>query len=313
MKAVQYNRYGGVDVLEINDNTSKPHPSKDQILIEVYAASINPIDWKVREGYFKDAAPLKFPVTIGGNFSGMVVELGKEVKEFKIGDEVYGQVLVLNGGSGSLAEFAASNTANTARKPKSLNHLEGASLPLVGVSALQAIEQHINLKAHQKILIHGGAGGIGSIAIQLAKSKGAYVATTVSADSIEFVKKLGADEAIDYQKEAFEDKLKDFDAVFDTVGGETTDKSFKVLKKGGVLVSMLGQPNPELAKQYGVIAIGQNTDSSAKNLTRLAQLVDEGTIKPQVDKVFSLDKAKKAFDYAEKGHPKGKVVINIKE
>lgn len=320
MRAVQYNRYGGRDVLEIIPNAPKPSLAHGQVLVEVFAASINPIDWKIREGFLQDAASLTFPITIGGNFSGVVTKVGEGVSALTVGDLVYGQALVLNGGSGSFAQFTATNEANTALKPKNLSHSEAASLPLVGVSALQAIEQHIRLKKGQKILITGGSGGIGSIAIQLAKSKGAYVAATASTQSSAFVRGLGADEVIDYKTEAIEERLHDFDAVFDTVGGETTEKSFTVLKRGlpadrhgGILVSMLGQPSVQLAKKYGVRAIGEVTQSTTKNLHRLRELVDTGIIKPQIDKVFSLDHAKEAFAYAENGHPKGKVVVTIKE
>ncbi len=318
MKAAQYNSYGGPEVIEIND-IPEPVVSNGQVLVEVYAASINPIDWKIRAGYMKEHVPLKFPVTIGGNFSGVVQEIADDITEFKIGDEVYGQALILNGGSGSIAQFVASNAANTAFKPKTVNHIEAASLPLVGVSALQALEQHINLKKGQKILINGGSGGIGSIAIQLAKHIGAYVATTVSTEHVDFVKSLGADEVIDYEKENAVDKLKDFDAVFNTAGAEAVNDVIKVLKKGsprgeagGILVSMSGAPDPKLAQEYGVKAIGQNTDTGAKNLTRLTELVDQGVIKPQIDKVFTLDQTKEAFEYQETSHPKGKVVISIK-
>lgn len=313
MKAAQINTYGGPEVIEINDNVSIPSAAKGQVLVEVYAASLNPVDSAIRAGYLKEMAPIQFPSTLGGNFSGVVTQLGEEVSNFKVGDEVYGQALVLNGGSGAFAEFVVSNATNTAYKPKTINHLEAASLPLVGVSAIQALEEHIKLKSGQKILIHGGSGGIGSIAIQLAKHLGAYVATTVSLDNIEFVKSLGADEAIDYKNEKFDNVLHDYDAVFDTVGGDTTDRSFKVLKRGGVIVSMHGQPNPELAKQYGVTAIGQVTDTNVNRLTRLAGLVDGGAIKPQVDKIFPLEQTKDAFEYSEKSHPRGKVVLKIKE
>lgn len=313
MKAAQYNKYGSSEVIVINGNAPRPQLKDNQVLVEVHAASINPIDWKVREGFMKDRIPLVFPVTIGGSFSGIVLEIGMGVTLFKPGDEVFGQALVLNGGSGSLAELVISNEANTALKPKTVSHIEAASLPLVGASAIQAIEQNSNLQDGQKILIHGGAGGIGSIAIQLAKSKGAYVATTVSGSHKEFVRNLGADLAIDYKNEKFEDLLEGYDAVFDTVGGETTDRSFPVLKKGGIIVSMAGKPSEDLAKKYDVKAIGQNTDSSAENLSRLAALVDNGIIKAQVDTVFPLEKAKEAFDFLEKGHPRGKVVLEIKK
>ena len=314
MKAAQYNRYGGPEVIEINNNASNPSAGKGQVLVEVYAASLNPFDWKLRLGYMKEMIPLKFPFTLGGDFSGVVAGLGPSADgDFKVGDQVYGQAIVLNGGSGAFAEFAASNVVNTSLKPKSVDFLQAASLPLVGTSAIQALEDHIKLKSGDKILIHGGAGGIGHIAVQLAKYLGAYVATTVGGGDMEFVKSLGTDEAIDYKTQKFEEIMHDFDAVFDTVGGETTDKTFKVLKKGGIIVSMLGAPNPELAKQYGVTAIGQNTTTTAKKLVRLAELVDRGVIKPQVDKVFPLEHARESFDFLEKGHPRGKVVVKIKE
>lgn len=311
MKAVQYSRYGGSEVLEVND-IQPPLPAKVQVLVEVYAASINPFDSKLRAGYMRDMIPLTFPVTAGGDFAGVVTKVGEGVTEFKMGDKVYGSSLILNGGSGSYAEFTAANVANIAQKPKSTNFEEAAALPLVGSSAVQAIEEHIKLMSGQKILIHGGAGGIGHIAIQLAKATGAYITTTVSQEDIEFVKQLGTDEAIDYKSQKFEELLKDYDAVFDTVGGNTTNRSFKVLKKGGVIVSMLGQPDPDLAKQQGVTAIGQGTQTNSKHLRRLAELVDSGKIKVEVNKVFPLDQVKEAFDYHQKNNPRGKVVLQVK-
>lgn len=313
MKAVQINQYGGIDVLEVNENVPKPTPSKNQVLVEVYSASINPIDWKIRAGYLKEMAPLSFPATLGGDFAGIILEIGEDVLDFKVGDEVYGSAISLNGGSGSFAQSLVSNTANLAHKPKVANFIEAAVLPLVGSSAVQALEEHIKLSSGQKILIHGGAGGIGHIAAQLAKALGAYVATTVSTEDIDFAKSLGADEVIDYQTKAFEDVLKDFDAVFDTVGGQISDKSFKVLKKGGIIVSMLGQPNPELAQEYAVTAIGQNTITNTQHLNRLAELVDSGKIKVHVDKIFPLEEAQEAFKHLEEGHPRGKVVLKIKD
>lgn len=310
MKAAQFKDYGGQDVIEIKEVT-KPIPNKDQVLVEVKAATINPFDYKVRRGDMKEMMPLELPLTLGGNFSGVIVEVGSEVTKFSVGDEVFGQSYAFGGGSGAIAEYAVSKEENIAIKPKSIDHLEAGSLPLVGASAIQALEQHVNLQKGQKILIHGGAGGIGSIAIQLGKHLGAYVATTASSEDIEFVKNLGADEVIDYKSQDFSEILKDFDGVFDTVGGETRDRSFKVLKKGGVLVSMVGESSPELVKQYEVEAIAQDTQTNNKNLSRLAKLVDQGIIKPQVDKVFSLDQTREAFEYVETGHPRGKVVISI--
>ncbi len=311
MKAIQINSYGGAEVLEINENVPKPSTSKGQVLIEVHAASLNPVDWKIRAGYLKDYFPLKFPVTMGGDFSGVISEIGEEVFGYKVGDSVYGQASILGGGSGSFAQYAAASTTKISHKPNILSDEEAAAIPLAGVSAFQALEEHIKLKSGQKILIHGGAGGIGTFALQIAKSTGAYVATTVNAKDKEFVKSLGADPVIDYKSESFEKMLSDFDAVFDTVGGETLDKSFQVLKSGGIIVSMMGEPNEALAKKYGVIAIGQNTDGTTEKLNRLAKLVDEKKIKVEVDKVFSFSEAKEAFKELEQGHPRGKVVIKI--
>ncbi len=322
MKAIQINAYGTSDVIEINNNASKPAVAEGKVLVEVYAASINAVDWKIRAGYLKDMAPLPFPATLGGDFAGNITEVGQGVSNLKVGDEVYGTGISLAGGSGAFADFVVTKAENIAQKPKEADSISASALPLVGCSAIQALEEHIKLHdpssakataGKEKILIHGGAGGIGHIAIQLAKAIGAYVATTVSTADVDFVKQLGADEVIDFKTQKFQDLLSDYDAVYDTVGGETTIKSFKVLKKGGILVSMLGLPDQELAKQYGVTAIGQNTKTNSAHLTRLSELVDTGKIKVHVDKVFPIDQAKEAFVYQETMHPKGKVVLKIKE
>lgn len=312
MKAIQINSYGSAEVLDVNQNAPEPEMGKDQVLVEIHSASINPIDWKVREGYLKEMVPLKFPATLGLDFSGKVTGVGENTANFSIGDEVFGQAGILNGGSGSFAQVASASPSKIAPKPKILDHTQAASLPLAAVSAIQAVEEHINLQKGQKILIHGGAGGIGSIAIQIAKAKGAYVATTISADDTEFVKSLGADEVVDFKSESFEEKLTGFDAVFDTVGGETQGKSFKVLKKGGIIVSMVGQPDLELAKSKDINAIGQMSDITPERLSRLTELVESQKVKPQIDKIFSLDEAREAFEHLEKGHPRGKVVFKVK-
>jgi len=311
MKALQIDRYGGVEVLILNEQASEPTPTKGQLLVQVHAASINPIDYKVRQGYLKDMVPLTFPATLGGDFAGKVKEVGEDVDNFQVGDIVYGNTSVLSGGSGTFAESATVNAASTALKPASLDFVKAAALPLTGASAIQALKEHMHLKEGQKILIHGGAGGIGTMAIQLAKALGAYVATTAQARDKDYVLKLGADEVIDYETEQFEQKLSGFDAVFDTVGGETTDKSFRVLKKGGILVSMVGQPSEELAKKHNVVAIGQGTKTTTERLIRLGELVDSGKVKPQVDRVFRLDEAGDAFTYQETTQPKGKVVFKV--
>jgi alcohol dehydrogenase len=308
--------YGSSEVVEINQNAAAPNdPSDEKVLVKVKAAGVNPIDWKIREGYMQQMIPLQFPSTLGMDFSGTIEKVGAGVSGFNVGDdEVYGQASVTRGGSGAFAEIALANADSIAHKPKSLNHQEAAGLPLVGVSAWQALVETIGLTDGQKkILIHGGAGGIGSIAIQLAKRLGAYVATTASTNDKQFVKELGADEVIDYKTQTFEDLLPhDYDAVFDTVGGETYKRSFEVLKRGsGMIVSMLEQPNQQLMEQFGVKAIFQFTQVNRERLTKLAQWVDQNNIRVNVDRTFPLEEAGKALDYQKDVHPRGKVVLAI--
>jgi len=313
MKAAQMKGYGSSDeVIEINENAPAPNdPSAGKVLVKIKAAGINPIDWKIREGYMQQMVPLQFPSPLGMDFSGIIEKVGQGVSEFRQGDEVYGQASLMSGGSGAFAEMALANADTIAHKPKSLSPQEAAGLPLVGVSAWLALVETISLQKGQKILIHGGAGGIGSVAIQLAKHLGVYVATTVSTNDKQFAKELGADEIIDYKTQTFEELIRDYDAAFDTVGGETYSRSFEVLKRGGIIVSMLEQPNQELMKQSGVKAIFQFTQLSRDRLTKLAQWVDHNNIRVNVDKTFPLEEAGKALDYQRDVHPRGKVVLAI--
>jgi alcohol dehydrogenase len=314
MKAAQMKGYGSSDeVIEINENVPAPNdPSAGKVLVKIKVAGINPIDWKIREGYMQQMVPLQFPSPLGMDFSGIIEKVGQGVSEFRQGDEVYGQASILSGGSGAFAEMALANADAIAHKPKSLSPQEAAGLPLVGVSAWQALVETIGLQKNQKILIHGGAGGIGSVAIQIAKHLGSYVATTVSTNDKQFAKELGADEIIDYKTQTFEELIRDYDAAFDTVGGETYSRSFKVLKRGtGIIVSMLEQPNQELMKQFGVKAIFQFTQLTRDRLTKLAQWVDQNNIRVNVDKTFPLEEAGKALDYQRDVHPRGKVVLAI--
>jgi alcohol dehydrogenase len=311
MKSAQNNKYGSSEVIEINQSTFEPTVSSGKVLVIIKAAGVNPADWKIREGGLQQIISLQFPSTLGMDFSGVIKQVGEGIShsDFKQGDDVYGQAGVISGGSGAFAEMALANTESIAHKPKRLSHAEAAGLPLVGVSAWKALVENIGLSKDQKILIHGGAGGIGSIAIQLAKYLGADVATTVSTNDKQFVQELGAGQAIDYKTQNFEDILHDYDAVFDTVGGETYRRSFKVLKKGGVIVSMLEQPNSELMSQYGIKAIFQFTQADRERLTKLAQWVDQNNIRVNVEKKFSLDEAGDALDYQKDVHPRGKVVL----
>ena len=312
MKSIQINKYGGSDVVDINNDVSIPRVSTGKVLVEVKASGVNPVDWKIREGYFQQMVPLQFPATLGTDFSGVIKELEENVStNFNIGDEVYGQASLLSGGSGSFAELALANINSIAVKPKTLNHIDASSLPLVGASTWQGLVDNIGLSKNQKILIHGGAGGIGTIAIQLAKHLGAYVGTTVKSEDKKFVQQLGADEIVDYKTQNFDDILHDYDAALDTVGGETYKKSFKVLKNNGTIVSMLEQPDSNLMNQYGVKAIFQFTETTSERLTKLAQWIDQNNVKVNVEKTFPLSETAKALDYQKDNHPRGKVVVTI--
>lgn len=311
MQAAQIKKYGGKDVLRTVDDAPKPRTEAGQVLIEVHAAGVNPFDWKVREGYMQQITPLQFPATLGGDLAGVVAEVGEGVEGLSVGDEVYGQANALSG-RGSYAEFAPVKSDSIGPKPTSVDMLTAAILPLAGVSAYQALVEHINLQVGQKILIHGGAGGIGTFAIQLAKHLGAYVATTVSGEALDFAKSLGADEAIDYKTQAFETILKGYDAVFDTVGGNTFTTSFQMVKPGGVIVSMAAQPNKELQAKHKVNMVSQATRVTNQRLAKLTELVDSGTIVPKVDKVFPLAQAAEALAYIQEGRHRGKVVLRVK-
>ncbi len=312
MKAAQISKYGSNEVVEINENAPKPAVAAGKLVVEIYAAGVNPIDWKVREGYMQKFVPLNFPVTLGGDFSGVVTEIGEGISEFMKGDEIYGHGSVLGGGSGTFAEFASVDTKTIAHKPKKISHVEAAALPLAETSALQALTDHIGISNGKKILIHGGGGGIGTVAVQLAKHLEAYVAATASGRDLQAVRDLGANEAIDYKNQSFESMLNGYDAVFDTFGGEGYVKSFKVLKKGGIIVSMVEQPRTELMQQYGVTAIAQSTHVTSERLSKLAELVDSRAIKVQIDKTFSLEQIREALAHVQTGHPRGKVVLKIK-
>lgn len=313
MKAIQIKKYGSNDVVEVNETASAPSLSSGKILVDIKASGVNPVDWKIREGYMQQIMPLQFPSTLGMDFSGVVKQVEEDAhSDFKQGDEVYGQASIFSGGSGAFAELALASKDSIAHKPKTLNYLEAAALPLVGVSAWQALVEHIRLSKDKKVLVQGGAGGIGSIAIQLAKHLGAFVATTVSTDDKQFVQELGADQVIDYKTENFEDIVHDYDAVFDTVSGDTYKRSFKVLKKGsGMIVSTLEQPNSELMNQYGIKAVFLFSQVNRQRLTRLAEWIDQNNIRVNIDKTFSLDEVAKALDYQKEGHPRGKLVLTI--
>lgn len=312
MKAAQISGYGGPEVLVTNDGVVKPSAPSGQVLVAVHAAGVNPWDWKVRVGQVQQSIPLRFPATLGGDLAGVVVELGEGVREFKVGDEVYGSADSTSS-EGSFAEFAPARASSLAIKPAGISFVEAAALPLAACSAYIGLVELLRLASGQKILIQGGAGGIGSVAVQLAKQLGAYVAATASTDDISFVKSLGADEVIDYKEQDFTQVVKDYDAVFDTVGGETALASYRVLKKGGALASMVEPPHEELMQRYGVQAVYESSGVNGERLQAVTRLVDSGALKIVVDKVFPLAQAGEALGYLQNGHPRGKVVISVRD
>ncbi|MFT5196636.1 MAG: 2-desacetyl-2-hydroxyethyl bacteriochlorophyllide A dehydrogenase [Candidatus Promineifilaceae bacterium] len=295
--------------LEIAD-IPQPELLADSVLIEVHAASVNPVDGLVQAGYLKEMMPITFPFTMGFDVSGVIVEVGEQVSGFKKGDEVFSRPNGMQ--AGTIAEYAVIKAEELALKPSNISHQEAASIPLVGLTAWQAIVTKGNLQKGQKILIHAGSGGVGTLAIQMAKHLGADVATTTSAKNFELVKSLGADIVIDYKTQKFEEELSDYDLVFDMMGGETLEKSFKVLKKGGCLVSIKGQDTQGLAEQYGVRFEAFFMWPSGEMLSQLAQLMGDGVLKPVIDRTYSIDQTQEAYDYIQTGRAKGKVVIRVK-
>jgi|APSaa5957512535_1039671.scaffolds.fasta_scaffold29084_1 NADPH:quinone reductase-like Zn-dependent oxidoreductase len=308
MKAAVIKDYGAqVEILEV----PRPQLLADSVLIEVHASSVNPVDGIVQAGYLKEMMPITFPFTMGFDVSGVVLEVGEQVSKFKIGDEVFSRPNGMQ--AGTIAEFSVIKEEELALKPSNISHQEAASIPLVGLTAFQAMVTKANLQKGQKILIHAGSGGVGTLAIQIAKHLGAFVATTTSGSNTEMVKNLGADIVIDYKTQNFEDEIKDYDVVFDMMGGDIMNRSFKVLKKGGCLVSIKSfEDSKGLAKQYGLKFESFFMWPSGEMLRQLAQLISDGALKPVIDRTFSIDQLKEAYDYLNTGRAKGKIVIEVK-
>ena len=307
MKAARLMGEDGHQALAVME-VDKPVAVEGKVLVEVHEAGVNPLDWKIREGRM----PAPLPVTMGGDFAGVVVDVGQDVPGLKPGDEIYGMAGFFNGGTGSFAEYDLVDARSVAVRPKTASEKEAAALPLAGMMALQALTEHLRLEPGQKLLIQGGAGGIGSIAVQLAKHLNVYVAVTCAADEFDYVKSLGADEAIDFRAHKFEDVIRDCDAVYDLVGGDVYRRSYQVLKPGGTIISTLERPDEELEEKYGVNAVYQSFDVTAERLSRLAELVDQGALMVHVEKTFPLDDVDAALAYQAEAHPKGKVVIDVK-
>ena len=310
MKAVRVHNYGGPEVLRFED-APRPAPGSGELLIRVYAASVNPLDWKVRAGYMKDYIPLPLPFTPGWDVSGVVEAVGSGVTKFKKGDEVYARPDITAHGNGAYAEYVVAKETETALKPKSIDHVHATTIPVGAVTAWRALFDAAGLKEGQKVLIHGAAGGVGSFAVQLAKWKGAHVIGTASSRNQAFLKELGVDEPVDYEKSRFEDVVHDVDVVFDPIGGETQKRSWKALKKGGILVSIVAPPSEEEAKKYGARSAFLSAKGGSSLLAELATLVDSGKIKPIVEKVLPLSEARQAHELNETGHARGKIVLKV--
>ena len=293
------------------EETTLREPQAGELLIRVHAAGVNPIDWKIRAGYLQQVTPLPLPFTLGGDFSGVVEAVGAYVAGFKVGDEVYGQASVFNRGSGAFAEHCIARAGAVARKPRSVSHADACWLPIAGVSALRALTKDLRVSAGQRVLIHGGAGGIGGIAIQLAKHLGARVMTTVNADDVAYVEGLGADEVIAYGSRDFEEVLGSPDAGLDAVGGDTYVHPFRTLKRGVRMASTLAQPRQRLMNNFWLEAIALSTQVTTGRLARLAELVDQGALKVRVDETFPLELAGAALLRMETAPPRGKVVLKL--
>lgn len=331
MKAIQHTAYEEISDSLILSEIEKPTINKDEVLIETYAASVNPLDIKVIKGKLKTQDKYTLPATIGYDVSGKIVEKGENVTNFNIGDQVYAYV----DKQGSFAEFVSVKQNIISLKPKNTSFEEAASLPLVSLTASQVLKRG-KLQSGETVLIHAGSGGVGSLAIQLAKAKGAYVYTTTSTDNIEWVKALGADRVIDYKTEDYKIIVKDVDMVLDTLGNQYTEDAFKVIKKGGKVITLVGPVDEETANRmklnffaklylawkrrkitkqiklksayYSLLLMRANP----KQLNEVTNLVESGQVKTSIDKVFPLKDAVNAVLYVDKGRTKGKVVIKVK-
>ena len=330
MKAAYIKRYGKIEDVQL-DVQPEPSITENAVLVKVHAASINPLDLRVLEGEFKAILPIKFPFILGNDFAGTVAQVGSNVTQFKVGDEVYAKTDL----NGAFAEYTVVQQASLALKPKNIPMEHAASLPLVSLTAWQALVEIAKVKSGQKVLIHAGSGGVGSIAIQLAKHLGATVATTTSGKNTRWVRELGADIIIDYKTMDFEQELKDYDVVLDTQGGKTLEKSLSVIKRGGRIISISGPPDRAFAEaikanwllKFIIPLLSWSIRNKAKKrditysflfmqpngqqLSQISHLVEIGKIKPVVDTEYDFSKIKEALEYVNTGRAKGKIILKI--
>jgi NADPH:quinone reductase-like Zn-dependent oxidoreductase len=308
MKAVRIHEYGGPEVL-VYEDAPRPKAGRGEVLVRVYGSAINPVDWKVREGYAKDRLHHKLPLILGWDASGVVEEVGRGVKRLKIGEEVYSRPDIAR--DGAYAEFVAIPEPLVALKPRTVDHIHAAGIPLAGMTAWQSLFDAGGLTSGQRVLIHAAVGGVGHLAVQLAKWKGAYVMGTASARNHDFLRDLGADEVIDYRAVRFEETVHDVDVVLDTVGGDTQIRSWPVLKKDGILVSIVSPPSQEQAEAHSVRQAYVFMQPKLELLQELAKLVDEGRLKCVVETVLPLSEARRAHELSQAGHARGKIVLEV--
>ena len=304
MEAVRIHQYGGPEELKVEE-VPRPQAAAGEVLIRVHAAGVNPVDWKIRAGYLKDFMPVPMPFIPGIDVSGVVGATGPGVTQFKKDDEVFGA------GKGAYAEFAVAKESELARKPPSLDHVHAAALPVAALTAWQALFNVAHLTAGQRVLIHGAGGGVGSFATQFAKAKGAYVIGTASGRNQAYLRELGVDEPIDYEKARFEDVVHNVDVVLDTQGGDTQQRSWKVLKQGGMLVSIVQLPSAEEAAKHGARSARFVRQPNAGELSEIARLVDSGKVMVAVDCVLPLSEAARAHELSQTGHARGKLVLKV--
>lgn len=306
-KVVRIHAYGNRDVLAYED-APIPAIGADEVLVKIHATSINPVDWKVREGYLQGFLAHKLPLILGWDFAGEIAALGANVSDWKIGDAVYSRPDISR--NGTYAEYIAVRASEIARKPETTNWQQAAAVPLTALTAWQSLYDLANVQAGERVLIHAGAGGVGTFAIQLAKLRGAYVYTTASSRNVELLKSLGADEVIDYTQQDFS-QLRDLDVVFDTLGGDVLDKSWQTLKRNGRLVSIYSTPDAATARDYGVTPLFCFVQPSAAQLTELASLIDAGKIQIIIDSVFALKDVAQAQEKSESCRARGKIVVQV--
>jgi len=308
MKAMVIHEYGGPEVLKYED-VPRPEPKEDQILIRVIAAGVNPVDGMIRSGMFAKDGNRAFPIILGGDVAGVVEKVGSKITKFKAGDPVFAYISLDD--SGGYAQYALVTEREAALKPKSLSYVEAAAVPIVALTAWQALIDTARLSEGQTVLIHGGSGGVGTFAIQIAKARGAKVIATASTAKQDLLKELGADVAIDYTKQKFEEIAKDVDVVLDSVGKDTLAHSYGVVKKGGFIVTLVARIDQAELDNHGIRGASLSVEPNSDELAEIGKLIDEKKIKVVVSQTFPLSEARKAQEQAATGHTRGKIVLKV--